>query len=132
MDEVEVYSPEEDSWYVVGTTRTARTGACAVLVENKVYMFGGEEEAGTGGPIAEVETYRVTMEGMMELIDDNEIPDMPEALCNPSASLVAPNIIMVVESDRVYLLHLDANIWTRGPPLTVARHSLQSVMIDIN
>ena len=88
----EKYNPERDDWTVAGYTRTARKGACAVLVGNKVYIFGGEEEG--GGILAEVETYIVDSDNGLELYD-NEIPDMPEALAYLSASLVAPNIIMV-------------------------------------
>ena len=37
---VEKYKPEEDAWSCVGFLMTARTGACAVIVDNNLWRSG--------------------------------------------------------------------------------------------
>ena len=122
MNWVEKFNPEEHNWTFCGYMRMARRGACAMLVGNKVHKFGGDD--GETWIRADIETYIVDRDGME--FYDYVIPDMPEALYHLSASLVAPNIIMVVggevdtseeeseEFQQVYLLHLEEKIWTGG------------------
>ena len=69
--------------------------------------------------------------------------DMPQLLTALSAVLVSPEQIMVVggaiedtdtgrrtSSQQVYHLHLDKRVWTSGPPLSVGRRGLATIIVD--
>ena len=118
-------------------TRTRRREASAVIVGNRVYIFGGISDNEDNGIIQSVETNRVS-NGWVEYKDGYIIPDMPQPLTDLSAVLVLPEKIMVVgggfqnmdtgfsSSRQVFYLHLDERVWTRGPPLSVSCRSESS------
>lgn len=46
LDTVEKYDPKQDKWTSVSTLNTPRSGACAVVLQQSIYVLGGSGRRG--------------------------------------------------------------------------------------
>ena len=134
----EAYDPESDSWTFEGDLQIARSGASAVVAQDRIYILGGRTDGGER--LASVECITP---GLVNTVR-HEVPPMLHRRSYFSALLLDPNTIMVVGGFRedpedvdggdvsgdVELLDLVRNVWTVAPNLTVPRSAIQAIKVE--
>lgn len=92
-DDVWVYDPGRDTWTAGARMPTARRDASAALLEDRVYVIGGE---GPGGALSVVERYNPSIgeSGAWE-----SVAPLPEPIANPAAAGVV-NMLFVFGANK--------------------------------
>lgn len=111
----------------------ARNELSAVVVNEKIYVIGGEDIASGGSQKDTIEVYDSTT----DLWLNEDIVPMPEALDHTAAVAYNGKIYVVggflqhkIPSDKLYIYDIDNNEWTEGEPLPSARGALTAEIIN--
>jgi N-acetylneuraminic acid mutarotase len=121
-------------WEIGQNMSSARNELAAVLLDNKIYVIGGENIAAGGSQKDTLDVYD-TVKG--KWIEDNNIAQMPASLDHTAAATYDGKIYVVggfherkTPTDKLYIYDPEKNEWEEGTPLPSPSGALTADFIN--
>lgn len=120
-------------WEIGPNMSNARNELAAVLLDNKIYVIGGEDIAAGGNQKDTLEVYDIVNGKWLE----NKTAQMPASLDHTAAATYDGKIYVVggfherkTPTDKLYIYDPKKNEWDEGTPLPSARGALTADFIN--